>query len=68
MTVLTVPIDENRLQEIQEAAAAQGMPVEEMVRRSIDEYMNRRKDFVDSARYVLEKNAELYRRLARGAQ
>lgn len=64
MPTLTFPIDDKRLQELEQAAAAQGMLLEALVRRSIEEYVNRRRDFLASAGQVLAKNQELYRRLA----
>lgn len=64
MVTLTIPINDESLQELEQAATAQGLSVEALVRRSIEEYVNRRRDFRASAGQVLAKNQELYRRLA----
>jgi hypothetical protein len=66
MTAVTVAFDEARLQRLHQAADRLGLSVEELVRLSVDEYLERRQEAVrEAAEYVLTKNAELYRRLAR---
>ena len=64
-TTLTVTVDEQRMKELQEAAERLGVGVEELVRRSVEEFCERQRAFRRAADHVLEKNAELYRRLAR---
>jgi hypothetical protein len=65
MTMLHVPISEQRFQELSKLAQAAGMTPEELVQASIDEWLSEHENrFADAARYVLEKNKELYRRLA----
>lgn len=49
------------------AAAARdiGVPVEELLRKMTDEFLDRKNSFEAAAQYVLKKNAELYQRLAK---
>jgi len=65
MTTLTIALDEQQLHHLQDAARVLGVEVEELVRMSIDEYCARRQLVQQATEYVLAKNAELYRRLAR---
>jgi antitoxin FitA len=65
MTSITVPISEERLQRLRELAREANVPPEELLRAALDEWLSRPKDdFARAANYVLQKNAELYRRLA----
>jgi hypothetical protein len=65
MTTLTVTIPEDRLLQLQEIAARFRLTPEELVRISIEEILSRPQEEVQQAvNYVLQKNAELYRRLA----
>jgi len=65
MTSITIPIAEDRLVRLKELAAEAKVSPEELVRVSLEEWLQRRQsDFAQAANYVLQKNAELYRRLA----
>ncbi len=64
MSTLTIAVDDAKLQQLQETAQRLGVPVEDLVAQSIDEYLTRRQRFEEAADYLLKKNAELYRRLA----
>ena len=65
MTEITVTLSEERLQQLREVALRAGVPPEELARASLEDWLRQpRADFAAAARYVLEKNAELYRRLA----
>jgi predicted transcriptional regulator len=65
MTTITIPISDERLQRLKELAQEARVTPEELVRVSVEEWLSRPKDdFAAVARYVLQKNAELYRRLA----
>jgi len=64
MPTLTIAIKEDQLQRLQQTASYLGVAVEEVVDRSIEEYLARHQCFQEAADYVLRKNAELYRRLA----
>jgi hypothetical protein len=64
MTTLTISVDEKRLQQFQQSAAKLGPPIEDLIAKSIDEYLERQKRVKDASSYVLQKKEELYRRLA----
>ena len=65
MTEITVPLSEQSAQQLRELAERTGVRPEELARASLEDWLRQpREDFVAAARYVLEKNAELYRRLA----
>ena len=65
MTNLTVTLPDTQLSELKEAAKKLGVSVEDLIRVSIDELLSKPDtEFEDAVSYVLQKNAELYRRLA----
>jgi predicted transcriptional regulator len=65
MTAITIPISEDRLERLKQLAEQTGVSPEELARAGLEEWLRRpREDFVQAARNVLQKNAELYRRLA----
>lgn len=65
MTMLTIPISDERLQKLKAVAARHQLAPEELIQISIDELINHPEEAViDAMDYVLNKNAELYRRLA----
>jgi predicted transcriptional regulator len=64
MSTLTIRIPESAKDRLQEAAAKLGVSVEEMVQKSIEDYLDRKLRINMATDYVLKKNEELYRRLA----
>lgn len=65
MSTITVPLPEERLERLKALAREAGVTPEELARASLEDWLERpRDDFAQAARHVLEKNAELYRRLA----
>ena len=65
MSTITVTVSEDRLAKLKELAGRFSISPEDLVRVSIDELLTRPKeDFEKAAEYVLNKNSELYRRLA----
>jgi predicted transcriptional regulator len=66
MTVKTLEIQvpDDVATAVEEAAEAQKVSVERFVRNSIQEKLARDAQFDEAARYVLNKNAELYERLS----
>jgi predicted transcriptional regulator len=65
MTTLTIPISEEASRRLQEIANQEGVSSEELARAGLEDWLTRpRPDFLEAAKYVLEKNRELYRRLA----
>jgi UDP-N-acetylglucosamine 2-epimerase len=65
MTTITIPLPEEHLRQLQEKAARMGVAPEELARATIEELLARPEtDFEQVVDYVLDKNAELYKRLA----
>jgi hypothetical protein len=65
MASITVPITEERLLKLKELAKEANIAPEDLVRASLEEWLKHPKeDFARAANYVIEKNVELYRRLA----
>ncbi len=65
MTMLTIPLSEERLATLRAWAEKAGLTPEEFLRRHIDQLLDGpAEQFSQAAAYVLNKNAELYRRLA----
>ncbi len=65
MSTITVPLPDEGLERLKTIAREVGVSPEELARASLEEWLSRpREDFVQAARYVLQKNADLYRRLA----
>lgn len=65
MTTITVDLPEDRVLRLKEVADLLHVTPEELVRVSIEELLARPDEaFQQAARYVVDKNGELYRRLA----
>ena len=64
MTAITIPLADDRLEQLRLRAERSGLTPEEYLRRQVEELLERPDEFRDVADYVLRKNAELYRRLA----
>ncbi|MGF1478047.1 MAG: DNA-binding protein [Cyanophyceae cyanobacterium] len=65
MASITIDLSDSQFQKLQELAKVHGIPSEGLLRASIDDWLSSPKsDFTHAAEYVLNKNAELYRRLA----
>jgi antitoxin FitA len=65
MTVIAIPLPEEQLAQLRQMAQRAGVSPEELARAGLEDWLRQpREDFVEAARYVLQKNAELYRRLA----
>ena len=65
MATLTIRIPDDHLSKLQQTAQRVGVPPEELVRASLEEFLARPDDELQRALdYVLAKNAELYQRLA----
>ena len=65
MTTITISLPDDRLQKLKEIATRFSIAPEELVRVSVEELLTRpEEDFRRALEYVLDKNAELYRRLA----
>jgi predicted transcriptional regulator len=65
MTTISIPLSEERLKQLRELAERINVAPEELARAGLEDWLRQpRQDFVQAARYVLQKNADLYRRLA----
>ncbi len=65
MTNITIPLSEERLAQLRVWAEQAGLSPEEFLRRRVEQLLDQPDvQFRQAANYVLEKNAELYRRLA----
>lgn len=65
MSSITINLSEEHLSKLKEIASRLGVSVEDLARMSIEELLAQPEErFERAADYVLEKNAELYRRLA----
>ncbi len=65
MSTITIALPDERMRALQAAAARLGISPEDLVRVSVEELLAQPDEqFERAAQHVLEKNAELYRRLA----
>jgi len=65
MVTITVTLSEDRLQKLQNLARQFNIPAEELLRVSFEEFIARpQEDFQKALEYVLEKNKEIYKKLA----
>lgn len=65
MTTITIPLSEERLARLRIWAEQAGLAPEEFLRRRVEQLLEQPDEqFRQAAAYVLQKNAELYRRLA----
>jgi hypothetical protein len=64
MRTLEIHIPDEVASKIEEAASQRGLSVEQLVQASVEEKIQRDTQFAQAVNHVLEKNAELYRRLS----
>ena len=65
MSTITVTVSDDRFAKLKEVAGRFNITAEDLVRVSIDEFLSRPEEALEkAANYVLNKNSELYRRLA----
>ena len=65
MNTITITIPDDRLVKLQETATRLGISLEELILMGVEEILNQpEQNFQSAVDYVLEKNAELYKRLA----
>ena len=65
MGTCTFSLPEEKAEQLALSAQELGVPVEELLRKITDDCLTRKKDFLLASEYVLQKNTELYRRLAK---
>ena len=65
MEVFTITLPQDQTERLRELAREAGVSPEQLLRASVEEWLDRPgRDFAAAAAYVLEKNRDLYRRLA----
>ena len=65
MTSITIPLSDERAAQLRVWAEEAGLPPEEFLRRRVEQLLDRPdQQFQKAADHLLQKNAELYRRLA----
>ena len=65
MTTMMILISEDRIARLHALAQKAGLPPEEFLRRRVDSLLDQPgEEFNKAADHVIQKNAELYRRLA----
>ena len=62
--VLVINISEDQAEKLGAEAKRLGLTPEQLARAAVVDLLDRREDFGAAAAYVLEKNAELYKRLS----
>jgi hypothetical protein len=65
MTQITIPLTDDRVAELRIRAQKAGLAPEEFLRLRVEQLLTQPDEqFREAAAYVLEKNTDLYRRLA----
>lgn len=64
MTTISIPLSEERLDQLRKWAEQSGLSPEDFLRRRVEQLLEPNEQFREATDYVLQKNAELYRRLA----
>lgn len=64
MSTVTFQVEDEKANRLAEAARERGLAVEALLQQITDDFLARKDGFEQAAKYVLAKNAELYRRLA----
>jgi hypothetical protein len=65
MTTIAIPLSDERAAQLRLWAQQAGLAPEEFLRRRVEQLLDRPDEqFRQAAAYVLEKNADLYKRLA----
>ena len=65
MTSITIPLSDERAAQLRVWAEEAGLPPEEFLRRRVEQLLDRPdQQFRKAVDHLLQKNAELYRRLA----
>ncbi len=65
MSSVTFPVDAKKAEQLANAARARGVTVEDLLQQITDDFLTKLDEFEVTSKYVLAKNAELYRRLAK---
>jgi hypothetical protein len=65
MSTLSFTVPDETARQLALAASERGVPVEELLQKIADDFLVRKMELQVAASYVLDKNMELYRRLAK---
>ena len=65
MSTFTVQLPDSKADLLAQEADRRGVRVEDLLAQLADDFLARREAVESASRYVLAKNAELYRRLAK---
>jgi len=65
MSTLTFAVTEEKAEQLTTAASKLGVSVEDLLQRITENFLAHQEEFQTAAEYVLQKNSELYRRLAK---
>lgn len=65
MSTFAVELPAEQAEQLRREAERQGLRAEDLLRQVAESYLSRADSFETAAAYVLRKNAELYRRLAK---
>jgi len=68
MKTLEIQVPDETASKIEQAAQQRGISVEQLLQASVEEKIQRDAQFESAVGKVLEKNAELYRRLSSGVE
>lgn len=63
MSTVTFQLEEEKAEQLATVAQERGLAVEELLKQIMNEFLARKEGFESAAKFVLAKNAELYRRL-----
>jgi hypothetical protein len=65
VTTISIALSDDSFSKLSELAGKTGIPPAELLRRRVEQMLSQPdEEFSKAAHYLLEKNAELYRRLA----
>jgi hypothetical protein len=65
VTTISIALSDDSFSKLSELAGKAGIPPAELLRRRVEQMLSQPdEEFSRAAQYLLEKNAELYRRLA----
>ena len=65
MSILTLNIDETKIESLKKTAIKVGITPEDLIKASLEDFLSRpADDFSKSLKYLLNKNKELYKRLS----
>jgi len=64
MSTFTLTVDDERAQQLRDAAASVGITVEDFLKREIDVLLEHRRKVKRAIAETLQEDAEVYRRLA----